>query len=491
MQSKPFAIQLTYEPETHVVQPVRVGIDPGRTNIGVAAVREDGTCLFLAKVETRNKDIPKLMEKRKVHRHQSRRGERLVRKRRAKKNGTTMAKPSLKRALPGYKEGHVVVKDIINTEARFNNRRRPAGWLTPTVRQLLQTHQRCMEVVCRILPVSEVVIELNQFDFQRMDNPQIKRWEYGKGPLCGLGSIRDALMKQQNGVCLLCGSAPIDHCHHLVPRSRRGSDTLPNMAGLCVKCHTRVHQNPSAAERLAAIKRGVNKKYHALSCVNQMLPFFVTWLGKRFPMHTYVVQGYDTKAFRDTYQLAKDHDMDACCIALVTLNHGSTTIGPDRLMPTCHLVKQFRCHDRAKIKAQTTRTYKLGTQVVAKNRRSACEAVVPNAGSKNIESKTCAEKQQSQSIDSLNDWFDKMVQLDGKKEAMKGLSRLTVAKSRRRYNDSERILPGATVIWNGKGYVKIGQITGGNYLRLYGCGNRNVPKKDVEIVPATGLVFLT
>jgi hypothetical protein len=134
VQSKPFTIQLTYEPETHVVQPVRVGIDPGRTNIGVAAVREDGTCLFLAKVETRNKDIPKLMEERKGHRHQSRRGERLVRKRRAKKNGTTMAKPSLVRALPGYKEGHVVVKDIINTEARFNNRRRPAGWLTPTVR---------------------------------------------------------------------------------------------------------------------------------------------------------------------------------------------------------------------------------------------------------------------------------------------------------------------------------------------------------------------
>ena len=97
---------------TRVTQPVRLGIDPGRTNIGLAAVREDGTCLFRAKVETRNKEIPKLMEERREHRQQSRRGERLARKRLAKKNRTTMEKP-LERSLPGYGKGHVVVvKDI-------------------------------------------------------------------------------------------------------------------------------------------------------------------------------------------------------------------------------------------------------------------------------------------------------------------------------------------------------------------------------------------
>ena len=90
VNTKPFTIRLKYKPETHVLQDTVIGPDPGRTNIGVAVVRDDGTCLFSAKAITRNKDIPKLMMERKAHRQASRRGERLARKRLAKKLGTTM-----------------------------------------------------------------------------------------------------------------------------------------------------------------------------------------------------------------------------------------------------------------------------------------------------------------------------------------------------------------------------------------------------------------
>ena len=99
--TKPFTIRLTYEPETSIVQGVTLGIDPGRTNIGLAAVDDKGRCLYSAKCETRNKEIPKLMEKRKMHRQASRRGERLARKRLAKRFGTTR-KAILERILPGY-----------------------------------------------------------------------------------------------------------------------------------------------------------------------------------------------------------------------------------------------------------------------------------------------------------------------------------------------------------------------------------------------------
>ena len=81
VQTKPFTIRLTYTPETDVLQEVTVSEDPGRTNIGVSAIREDGKCLFRAKCTTRNKEIPKLMAERRVHRQASRRGERLARKR--------------------------------------------------------------------------------------------------------------------------------------------------------------------------------------------------------------------------------------------------------------------------------------------------------------------------------------------------------------------------------------------------------------------------
>ena len=134
----PFTIQLTYKPKTHVLQQVVVGCDPGRTNIGLAAVREDGTCLYRAHCTSRNKEIVKLMSDRLAYRRASRRGERLARKRLAKKLGTT-AKKLLNRILPGCNEP-LAVKDIINTESRFNNRVRPQGWLIPSATQLLRTH---------------------------------------------------------------------------------------------------------------------------------------------------------------------------------------------------------------------------------------------------------------------------------------------------------------------------------------------------------------
>ena len=162
----PFTIRLTYDPATHMKQPVTMGNDPGRTNIGLAAVTDTGRCLYSAHCEARNKEIPKLMSGRRGHRQASRRGERLARKRLAKRLGTTM-KAVMERMLPGY-EKPVKVKDIINTEARFNNRKRPAGWLTPTARQLLQTHLNLAKKVMKILPVTRVALEINRFAFMAL-----------------------------------------------------------------------------------------------------------------------------------------------------------------------------------------------------------------------------------------------------------------------------------------------------------------------------------
>ena len=133
----PLTIQLKYN-TPGITQPLFGGTDPGRTNIGNAVLDANGVVVYKDKVETRNKDIPRLMAERAGFRRASRRGERLARKRLAKKLGTTR-KFLEGRMLPGCGEP-IMLKDIINTEARFNNRKRPAGWITPTVRQLIQTH---------------------------------------------------------------------------------------------------------------------------------------------------------------------------------------------------------------------------------------------------------------------------------------------------------------------------------------------------------------
>ena len=75
--------------------------------------------------------------------------------------------------LPGCSEP-IAVKDIINTESRFNNRLRPEGWLTPTATQLLRTHINLFVRLAKILPVTDVAIELNKFAFMQLDNPEMK-----------------------------------------------------------------------------------------------------------------------------------------------------------------------------------------------------------------------------------------------------------------------------------------------------------------------------
>lgn len=56
----PFTIRLTYR-NSPVLQPVTLAEDPGRTNIGAAVLSPLGGLLFAAVIETRNKEIKKLM----------------------------------------------------------------------------------------------------------------------------------------------------------------------------------------------------------------------------------------------------------------------------------------------------------------------------------------------------------------------------------------------------------------------------------------------
>ena len=56
VRQKPFTIRLKYTTTTYT-QPLVCGIDPGRTNIGVAVVTENGECVFSANADTHNNEI--------------------------------------------------------------------------------------------------------------------------------------------------------------------------------------------------------------------------------------------------------------------------------------------------------------------------------------------------------------------------------------------------------------------------------------------------
>ena len=325
VRTKPFTIQLLYETDD-VVQHLYLGIDPGRTNIGVAVVKTDGTAVFTAHLETRNKEIPKLMKKRKDSRRARRtNGRRCRRQRRAKANGTISKKcvkqttaqngsvskrakeiGVIKRHLPGC-EKEVLCIGIKNKEAKFSNRVKPEGWLTPTANQLLQTHINLVKKIQKFLPISDVVLEVNKFAFMQLDNPNIQKWQYQQGPLYQKASLEEAVSEMQEHHCLFC-KKPIDHYHHVVPQHKNGSNTIGNIVGLCAKHHDLVHKDTTWQKKLAKKKTGLNKKYGALSVLNQIIPTLTKELSSLFLKHFFVTNGkstYDYRAAHGIYGYGK------------------------------------------------------------------------------------------------------------------------------------------------------------------------------------------
>lgn len=403
VRKNPFTIRLKFNTTTYT-QPLICGIDPGRTNIGIAVTTEDGQCVFSANADTHNKEVPERMADRKTHRMASRRGERLRRQRRAKKAGTCFVEQ--KRVLPGC-EKPITCKYIKNTEARFNNRKRQEGWLTPTANHLLLCHLNLLKLVQKMLPVSKVVLELNSFAFMAMDTPKIQRWQYQRGPLHGKGSMEDAVSISQNGKCIFCDHA-IEHYHHIVPRSKGGSNTLSNIVGLCKDHHNLVHKDEKWTSELSELKSGMNKKYGALSVLNQIIPSLAAKLAAIPNLEVFVTDGRSTKAFRDAHNVSKDHHLDAYCIACSSLDGNISVVLPK----THYALRHFRRHDRAVVSRQEERKYYLGDKLVAKNRN----------------------KRMEQKGDSLKEF---------RTAHPKDVANLKVVKGTAKYKNLKRTLPGA------------------------------------------------
>ena len=447
----PFVIRLRYAGPKNV-QPLYGGTDPGRDNIGNAVVDENGTVVYKDHVTTRNREIAKLIAERRAHRQASRRGERLARKRLAKRLGTT-SKKLLERILPGCGKP-VKVKDIINTEARFNNRRRPAGWITPTVRQLIQTHVNMVKKIRKFLPVDTWTLEINRFAFMRLDDGSVVGTDFQDGKLRGYKDEDDYIFHLQGGKCLCCGRERIDHYHHIVPRHKGGSDRWYNKAGLCNECHSKIHKGELS---LAAV--GEKKRYDGTSALNQAMPYIAEELGELMP-HFDTCTGKDTHDIRELFGIMKDHDNDAVCIAA----YGAPVSEVKDSVHT-YEVKQFRRHDRARIKSQRERRYYIEDPVtgklkaVAKNRKSRFEQSGPSLADLGL--------------------------------TRQDISRLTVKKSTRYYNAAGRLMPGAEFFCNGGRYIMTGQLTGGKYLRAAGQGTKNFRKDACCIRKENrGLVYL-
>lgn len=138
----PFTIQLLYKSTTYT-QDINLGVDAGSKHIGISATTKNKV-LFESDVELRN-DIVDLLSTRRQNR-------------RTRRNRKTRYRKS-----------------------RFNNRRRKDGWLTPSVQNKVDTHLTVIRKVHEILPVSKIIVEVANFDIQKIKNPDITGAEYQQG----------------------------------------------------------------------------------------------------------------------------------------------------------------------------------------------------------------------------------------------------------------------------------------------------------------------
>lgn len=295
----PFTLQLLYGSSGYK-QEVSLGIDAGTKHIGVSASTEQAV-LFEAEAHPRT-DIQALLATRRQYR-------------RARRNRKTRYR-----------------------KARFLNRRKPKGWLAPSVRHKVDAHLKIIRLAHKILPVSRTTIEVAQFDLQRIRNPDIAGEAYQEGPQLGFWNVREYVLFRDGHACQWCQGKSKDNIlnvHHIESR-KIGGDRPDNLITLCETCHDLIHRTHQ--------EHAVARKGRGLKDATQMgiIRWRIYEQAKALFPQVHLTYGYLTKHTRILHTLEKSHLVDARCIS------GHPLAGTDG---TWHLIKLVRCNNRQLHKA--------------------------------------------------------------------------------------------------------------------------------------------
>ena len=292
VRREPFTIQLLYETD-NITQPVTLGVDAGTKHVGLSATTESKE-LFAAEVTLRS-DIVKLLAQRREAR----------RTRRSRK--TRYRAP------------------------RFDNRSHAA--FAPSVEQRIQSHLQLIEKVNSILPITETVIEVAQFDTQLLKNPGIAGTQYQQGPQMNFWNTREYVLFRDNHKCQCChgkSKDPVLNVHHIESR-QTGGNSPDNLVTLCETCHKDYHRGKVRLN----LKR--NTKSLRDAAVMSVMRWEVYNRAKNLWSNVHLTYGYITKNTRITNGLDKSHVVDARCIS------GNPLAQP---CPEQWLMRQRRRHNR-------------------------------------------------------------------------------------------------------------------------------------------------
>ena len=272
----PFVIQLTV-PTGETKQPISLGVDAGYQHIGLSATTAKEE-LLASEVELRQ-DVTGLLSDR-------------LALRRARRNRKTRYRAP-----------------------RFDNRVRSKhkGWLAPSVENRIQAHISRIEAVCRVLPITKIVIETASFDIQKIKNPEVEGTDYQQGDQLGFWNVREYVLFRDGHVCQACKGRSKDlilNVHHIESRKTRGN-APGNLITLCEACHKAYH-----AGKLKQFSPRRGASFRAETFMGIMRWTVLNRLRERHPeLPVTNTCGYLTKHKRIVAGLPKTHCADAFCIA--------------------------------------------------------------------------------------------------------------------------------------------------------------------------------
>lgn len=275
-QREPFTIQLLYEPETHVVEDITLGVDAGSKHIGISAssVKQE---YYVGDIEIRN-DIVKLISTRRANRRTRR-------------------------------------SNLRHREPRFNNRisTKKEGWLAPSIRHKINSHLKVIEKITKILPIKKINVEVASFDIQLLkaeaEGKTISGKDYQNGEMTGYNT-REYVLFRDDYTCQHCHGKSKDkilEVHHLESR-KTGGNAPNNLITLCKTCHEKYHKG------LIKLSQKRDKKFNDAVFMGIMRWSLYNKL-KELYSNVSLTYGYITKNDRIKHGLTKEHYNDAYCIA--------------------------------------------------------------------------------------------------------------------------------------------------------------------------------
>jgi len=282
----PFTIRLTNRIRVEaVVHEHRLKIDPGSKTTGLALVQE-GTerVVWAGELTHRGQQIRnRLLTRRAVRRS-----------RRQRK--TRYRKP------------------------RFYNRRRPAGWLAPSVAHRIATTMTWIGRLRKLCPITDISMELVRFDIQLMENAEISGVEYQQGSLMGY-EVRQYLLEKWGRKCAYCNKTDIPlQIEHLIPRGRGGSHRVSNLTLACDDCNQK-KGNQTATEfgfpHLMDAAKASMGDAAAINATRWALWRSLSTLGLPLEVGT----GGRTKYNRTRLGWEKAHWRDAACVGASTSDY--------------------------------------------------------------------------------------------------------------------------------------------------------------------------